>query len=122
MNRTLSIPFTEAAACPVYKSGPALYVYAMLHALCAKTELSSQISVRMKRFNSGLRNCRLKIWPYRNDSIQAHHSNPIQRLFNNNLSFPAKAGNPVRRGLSFLPRLLWNTGSPAPVRNCAQGG
>jgi hypothetical protein len=28
-------------------------------------------------------------------------------------SCPAKAGGPVRRGVSILPRRLWNTGSPA---------
>jgi len=38
------------------------------------------------------------------------------------LSFPAKAGNPVRRGVSVSNVCLWNTGSPAPVRNRAQGG
>jgi len=44
------------------------------------------------------RNYLLKFRPLRNDSIQAHHSNPIQRLFNNNLSFLAKAGNPHKPG------------------------
>ena len=29
------------------------------------------------------------------------------------LSFPAKAGNPVRRGFSVQSQRLWNTGSPA---------
>ena len=38
------------------------------------------------------------------------------------LSFSAQAGNPVRRGLSAQSQRLWNTGSPAPVRKCAQGG
>ncbi len=37
-------------------------------------------------------------------------------------SYPAKAGYPVRRGFSVQSLVLWNTGSPAPVRNCAQGG
>ena len=40
------------------------------------------------------------------------------RLFENSRhslpsSYPAHAGYPVRRGLSILPRCLWNTGSPA---------
>ncbi|MGY4497499.1 hypothetical protein ACVWYH_001426 [Bradyrhizobium sp. GM24.11] len=29
------------------------------------------------------------------------------------VSFPAKAENPVRRGFSASSRCLWNTGSPA---------
>jgi len=33
-------------------------------------------------------------------------------MIKNSLSFPAKAGNPVRRGLSVSHSPLWNTGSP----------
>ncbi len=39
-------------------------------------------------------------------------------------SFPAKAGNPVRRGLANSSQLLWNTGSPAFAGDdgCGTGG
>jgi len=81
MNRLLSIPFSEAAACPVCKLGPPPHVHAMLHALRAKMELSSQISARKKRFNSGRRNYHLEIQQIRNNTIQAHHSKPCPWTF-----------------------------------------
>jgi hypothetical protein len=62
----------------------------------------------------------------------------LGRLFNETIQLPdfadeldgdrpqtviaAPAGYPVRRGLSVEPQASPDTGSSAPVRNCAEGG
>jgi hypothetical protein len=50
----------------------------------------------------------------------AHTTNPL----GSNLGVIARLDRAIQyaAALRFKPRRLWNTGSPAPVRNCAQGG